>query len=743
MAKTRITYEVNNEELAKSIQELKNIQKEAGVTEDEVNKLGKSYSDVDKETQKVSGSMSSLGKLVAGLGLAALATEAAKAFFNLSKEIEKSRRETALLTNESGANLDRLVAKIRATSQVFDKDYNEVLRAANTLSKEFGITTIEAVDQINDGFTRGLDINGEYLESLREYSTFVKEAGLDTEQFNAILQAQVTEGVFSDKGIDAIKEAIISLREMTPATQDALRAIGLNANQITREIQSGARTYFDVIQEISARTREATDPRSIGMVYADIFRGAGEDAGSFILKLDQIGQSMQDATGDAAAYQEQQEKLLKSQEDLERVFVALTETTRSWWQDLKQNAIKTAAEFFKLFVDHKKLIEGLSNETYVEFRNKTTEEIIYALSEANKALEQNKKWVEENDYALGRLSGTYRNSKERIDELQLTIDGLNMALEERKNQTREAADEVENDIIVTDTWSDSIEKATGKIDLITEAMKRMDSQLYDIGETQRRVNIGDFFESLGIPDELREERETAQKETEQYTEFVKEKYTEQAEANQMMRETILNGAIDLNNILSDLTTSRLRAELENQNLTEEERKRAMADLARAERRAAVFAIILNTARGVTAALATVPPNPVLAAIVGATGAIQLATVRSASLPTFHTGQVDIADRGEEFHAILKRRETVLRPEATIKYKPILEKMQKLELDPDIFTKGRDMSLLAYDLKGIEKALEKGFQKAPITNIEINERGFNVYQRKVSDSYSMQRKRLFG
>lgn len=61
--------------------------------------------------------------------------------------------------------------------------------------------------------------------------------------------------------------------------------------------------------------------------------------------------------------------------------------------------------------------------------------------------------------------------------------------------------------------------------------------------------------------------------------------------------------------------------------------------ARFERAEAIVNIIANTARGITAALASVPPNPVLAAIVGAIGAVQLARTLAQPIPKFAEGGV--------------------------------------------------------------------------------------------------------
>jgi len=83
---------------------------------------------------------------------------------------------------------------------------------ANMISKEFKISMSDAIDTINQGFARGLDINGEYLENLQEYATLAKEARLTIKQFQDLLQTPAKRGIFSDKGIDVVKESVFQKR---------------------------------------------------------------------------------------------------------------------------------------------------------------------------------------------------------------------------------------------------------------------------------------------------------------------------------------------------------------------------------------------------------------------------------------------------------------------------------------------------------------------------------------------------
>lgn len=185
-------------------------------------------------------------------------------------------------TNEQIKEQTILIKKL---SSVYEADYQGTLSAANTLSKNFGITGTESLKLIEEGFAKGANNSGQFLDILREYPTQLKAVGLSAEESIAIITQQVKSGVYSDKGIDTIKEAGIALREMTQSTSDALRAIGLDSADITRRLTSGESSLFEVIKEISVQMGKLPEnSKAVGMALADIFKGAGEDAGIGYIK---------------------------------------------------------------------------------------------------------------------------------------------------------------------------------------------------------------------------------------------------------------------------------------------------------------------------------------------------------------------------------------------------------------------------------------------------------------------------
>jgi hypothetical protein len=320
--------------------------KQAKVLMVEQQKLDKTIKQVDsslgihnRNVGNYGGALGNLtGKIMGAFGFVGGITMAANAIRKMSQELDKNAqiqnklRQQYDLTNKELKDISK---QVQIISNVYDKDYNEVIQSANALSKEFGLTAEESLGLIQEGFEKGADNSGEFLAMLREYPAQLKTVGLNAEQSIAIMTQAVQEGVFSDKGVDAIKEAGIRLRELTPATREALNAIGLSSDEIEKALRSGTKSMFDVIQDVS-RQLKTLPPASkeVGMALADIFGGPGEDAGiRYISMLGDVSMSLDDVKDKTDPY-------VKSQRDL----------TEEWTKTMlgMQGANGIATEFNKM-----------------------------------------------------------------------------------------------------------------------------------------------------------------------------------------------------------------------------------------------------------------------------------------------------------------------------------------------------------------------------------------------------------
>jgi len=203
----------------------------------------------------------------------------AKEYIKASKEMADINRKLQTsfeLTNDEAHNA---AVTIKSVADTFDQDYNEVMIAATTVSKEMGISVNDAAKMIEDGFLKGSNNSGQFLDILKEYPTQFDAAGISADQMFAIINKQVTDGIYSDKGVDAIKEAGLRLRENTKAVQDALAPLDESIRmQIQQEVAAG--NSFKAIQLVSKALSDSNlTAQQTQAIIADVFGGAGEDAG--------------------------------------------------------------------------------------------------------------------------------------------------------------------------------------------------------------------------------------------------------------------------------------------------------------------------------------------------------------------------------------------------------------------------------------------------------------------------------
>lgn len=263
-----------------------------------------------------------------------------KWWYDYNAGLVEATRLTQQFTGKSGDDLKAFRNEVQAVADSFNADFRETLIATNALSKQFGISANEALQLVKDGFLSGADANGEFLDTLKEYPAYFKEAGISADQFVAIVAQTNKMGIFSDKGVDAIKEANLRLREMTTATAAALDGIGISSEQVQKDLQTGTKTTFDVIQDVSAKLAELPDnAATVGAAIADIFGGPGEDAGlQYLRTLKDISTNMDEVKGKAGVLAQLQEEQLQSQIELQNALSGLFDATGGNFETLTTQA---------------------------------------------------------------------------------------------------------------------------------------------------------------------------------------------------------------------------------------------------------------------------------------------------------------------------------------------------------------------------------------------------------------------
>lgn len=315
---------------------------------------------------------------VAGAGMAF------KWWYDYNKGLMEATRLTQQFTGLAGDEMKSVRNEVLAVSNAFGLEFTETMQSANTMSKAFGISVSDSLKIMQDGLVSGANANGEFLDTIKEYPRYFKEAGLNAEEMVAISTQATKEGIFSDKGVDTIKEGNLRLREMTTATAAALDGIGISSKQVQKDLQDGSKTTFQVMQEVANKLKELPQSSAaVGSAIANIFGGPGEDAGlAYIEMLGDVELNMDKVKAKSGDIAKAQEDELNATKELQDAMASLFDYTGGGFETMKAqlstiakksltaviNGTVKAINYFIDWYNNSLLLRGIINALGTSFR---------------------------------------------------------------------------------------------------------------------------------------------------------------------------------------------------------------------------------------------------------------------------------------------------------------------------------------------------------------------------------------
>ena len=251
--------------------------------------------------------------------------------------IAEAMRLTQQFTGTTGEELNNIRSSVQAIADTYGKDFKETLQAVDTLSAQFKMNWQDASDLVAKGFAAGADVNGDFLNNIKQYAPALKDAGLSAEELVAVLQ-QTRSGIFGKDGLDIITKASKSLRDMTSGTADALQGIGINAEDLKRRLADGTTTMVGAIQEISTHMKGvSTNSQEAGAIISDVFGRKGVAAGQEQVKaFADIEMSLDKLLDKEGDYAKVQDEIYQVQKEINESTFALFGV--EGWDELQKEA---------------------------------------------------------------------------------------------------------------------------------------------------------------------------------------------------------------------------------------------------------------------------------------------------------------------------------------------------------------------------------------------------------------------
>ena len=194
------------------------------------------------------------------------------------------------------ANLQNITQKAIALRDTFGFDYQETMRAVNSMMKQFGITADEAYNLITQGAQQGLNQNGDLLDTINEYSVQFSTAGYSADQMFNMLKNGADSGTWSvDKLGDAVKEFNIRAKDGTVSEalveyQKQLKLTDKDVAYLNTLMEQGGergQKAYNIILERLGAVRDDTTKYQAGVaLFGTMWEDLGETTVNSLMKTE-------------------------------------------------------------------------------------------------------------------------------------------------------------------------------------------------------------------------------------------------------------------------------------------------------------------------------------------------------------------------------------------------------------------------------------------------------------------------
>ncbi|KAF6585001.1 phage tail tape measure protein [Paenibacillus sp. EKM211P] len=168
---------------------------------------------------------------------------------------------TAQITGQTGSALENTTKNAMLLGKAFGFEVGESVKTTDTMMRQFGITSDQAMTLLAQGAQKGLDKSGELLDTANEYSNQFKSLGFSATEMFDTLAAGSQNGAFNlDKVGDAVKEFNIRSKDGSKTSIQAFEMLGLNADKMMHTFAKGGPEAKKSFQQIMRMIGDIEDP---------------------------------------------------------------------------------------------------------------------------------------------------------------------------------------------------------------------------------------------------------------------------------------------------------------------------------------------------------------------------------------------------------------------------------------------------------------------------------------------------
>lgn len=245
---------------------------------------------------------------------------------DLAESISSIKQQLGELSPEE---LEKITERAILMRDTFGYDVAESIRTVKMLMDQFEVSADEAYTLIAQGAQKGLDKNGDLLDTLNEYSVHYKTMGYSAEEFFNSLTNGTEAGTFSvDKLGNAMKEFGIRTKDTADSTTEGFDLIGLNADEMRDKFAQGGTAAQEATQQTIDALFSLDDKVKMNQAGVDLFGTMWEDLGK-----DGVS-ALMDVSGEA-------DKTASTLEDINKIKY---DSAKSQFEQLKRKIITDLLE---------------------------------------------------------------------------------------------------------------------------------------------------------------------------------------------------------------------------------------------------------------------------------------------------------------------------------------------------------------------------------------------------------------
>lgn len=272
---------------------------------------------------------------VAGVGMGF------KWFYDYNKGLLEATRLTKYFSGLTGDAMKSVRDNVQAVSDTFGQDFTSTLKAANAIAANMGVSINDAVDLISKGFAAGGVNSQQFLSNLERFAPTFDKMGMSAEEMVAALSQIDKAGVNSQRALMAMNKASLQLRTMSKGTSEALKGIGIDASEMSRQVQNGEKSVKEALSEIAEKLKGmGANSKEAAAVMKELFGARGESAigEGFLTFLANGNKGLEDLLGKQDSLQRLKVKEVEVNKQLNDVLASMFDMTGGGFESITAKA---------------------------------------------------------------------------------------------------------------------------------------------------------------------------------------------------------------------------------------------------------------------------------------------------------------------------------------------------------------------------------------------------------------------